>query len=98
MICAGGNIMNNDDLFFGLGKVLLSPSLAIALVVGASAVGVTALLVAPGPPPATYADCILAYTPRNSGPAVHLIAKACREKYPEEKLDFSAYATDESKR
>lgn len=45
--------------------------------------------------PATYADCILAYTPRNSGPAVHHIAKACREKFP---LDFSAYATDESKR
>lgn len=89
--------MNNDDLFFGLGKVLLSPGLAIALVVGASAVGLTALLVS-RPSPATYADCILAYAPRNSGPAVHHIAKACREKFPEEKPDFSAFATDESKR
>ncbi len=68
--------------------------MAIALVAGLGAAGLTALLIGQRSP-ATYADCILAYTPRNSGPAVHHIAKACREKFP---LDFSAYATDESKR
>lgn len=71
--------------------------MAIALVAGLGAAGLTALLIGQRSP-ATYADCILAYAPRNSGPAVGLIAQACREKYPEEKLDFSAYATDESKR
>lgn len=78
--------MNSQNLYLGL---------AITLVAGLGLAGLTSLVVTRMQSPATYADCILAYTPRNSGPAVHLIAKACREKFP---LDFSAYATDESKR
>lgn len=85
--------MTSQNLYFGS---LLAIGLG-AGVIGLGAAGLTVLLIGP-PSPATYADCILAYTPRNSGPAVHHIAKACREKFPEEKLDFSAYATDESKR
>jgi hypothetical protein len=80
--------MTIQNLYFG-------SLLAIGL--GAGVIGLAALLIGP-PSPATYADCILAYAPRNSGPAVHHIAKACREKFPEEKPDFSAFATDESKR
>lgn len=74
--------MNSQNLYLGL---------AITLVAGLGLAGLTSLVVTRMQSPATYADCILAYVPRNSGPAVGQIVKACRDKFP---LDFSAYAAD----
>lgn len=62
--------------------------LLLAIALGVGAIGSMVLTLRT---PTSYEDCILAYVPRNSGPAVGQIVKACRDKFP---LDFSAYAAD----